>query len=99
MRFLDFNSVDHISNDDRISSREDEKVFPGPGIGHLPSEGALPEEDRYGGPQNDLSGGDLGRGPGHMIKDVTDFQKGTGTGGNSKFKSQTNYIPPRSVPR
>ena len=92
MRFLDFNSVDRLG-------REHEKSFAGPGLGHLPQEGALPEEDRWSGSHNDQSGGDSGRGPGHMIKDVTDFQKGTGTGGTSKFKSTTNYLPPRSVPR
>jgi len=93
MRFLDFNSVDRVG-------REREKTFPGPGLSHIPPGGALPEEDRWSGPHNDLPGGDAGRGPGHYVKDVTDFQKGTGTSsGGSKFQSRLNYLPPRSVPR
>jgi hypothetical protein len=93
-RFLNFNKVERIS-------REKEKTFPGPGLDSLPHEpeGALPEEDRYSGPMNDLPGGDSGRGPGHYVKDVSDFQKGTGTGNNSKFRSVQNVIPPRGVPR
>lgn len=93
-RFLDFNKVDRIS-------REKEKSFPGPGLDSLPHEptGALPEEDRYSGPMNDLPGGDSGTGPGHYVKDVPDLAKGTGTASDSKFRSQKNFIPPRGVPR
>lgn len=93
-RFLDFNKIDRVSN-------EKEKTFPGPGLDSIPStsSGALPEEDRWSGPMNDLSGGDSGREPGRYVKDVPDLTKGTGTGGTSKFKSQQNFIPPRGVPR
>ena len=94
MRFLNFNSVDRLG-------REHEKTFPGPGLGSLPHEegAALPEEDRWSGPHNDLPGGDSRRGPGHSVKDVSDLQKGTGTVGPSRFTSLKSYIPPRAVPR
>ncbi len=91
-RFLDFNKVDRISRPDE---------GPGPGLDSLPhdSSGALPEEDRWSGPMNDLPGGDSRTGPGHYVKDVSDLEKGTGTGGTSKFRSVQNVIPPRAVPR
>jgi len=89
-RFLDFNSVDRVSED---------KSYPGPGLSKLPHDGALPEEDRWSGPPGGLSGGDEGRAPGHYIKDVSDLDKGTGTSSSSDFTSRRNYIPPRSVPR
>lgn len=93
-RFLDFNKADRIST-------EKEKTFPGPGLDSLPHspEGALPEEDRWSGPMDDLPGGDSGRGPGHYVKDVPDLTKGTGTGSDSAFRSVKNVIPPRAVPR
>lgn len=91
-RFLDFNKTDRVSQD---------KAYPGPGLDDLPhdSTGALPEEDRWSGPMNDLSGGDAGRGPGHYVKDVPDLAKGTGTVSDSKFRSVKNVIPPRGTPR
>lgn len=91
-RFLDFRKLDRSSSD---------KSYPGPGLNSFPHEptGALPEEDRWSGPTNNLSGGDSTRGPGHFVKDVSDFEKGTGTGSGSKFKSVKNVIPPRAIPR
>lgn len=76
------------------------KVYPGPGLDSIPPDGgALPEEDRWSGPSNNLQGGDAGTGPGHYVKDVPDLQKGTGTASKSRFLSVTNYIPPRAIPR
>lgn len=97
-RFLNFNLVDRVGTSSK-GSPESEKEFM-PGKGHLPHDptGALPEEEGYTGPKNDLSGGDAGRSPGHMVKDVSDLDKGTGTVGPSSFKSQENFIL-RSKPR
>lgn len=86
MRFLKFDDIDRVADG------------PTPGLDSIPPTGvgALPEQDRWSGPHNDLSSEE---GPGHYINDVDDLSKGTGTVSGSDFTTRVNVIPPRSVPR
>jgi len=88
-RFLDFSLP-----------AEDSKSYPGPGLDKIPPQdgAALPEQDRFSGPHNDLPGGDNKRGPSRFVKDVS-FSESIVVGDPASiFNSVEDYIP-RDDPR
>lgn len=89
-RFLNFSSR---------SPDLEPKSYAGPGLDKIPAEnGALPEQDRYTGPMNDIPGGDNKNGPSRFIKDVP-VGEGIVIGDpSSAFNSVEDYIP-RDDPR
>jgi len=90
-RFLEFS----VGTSDMVP-----KTYPGPGLDNIPPEegAALPEQDRYTGPMNDIPGGDNKNGPSALRLDVSLGESLAVGDPTSRFISTEDYRP-RADPR